>query len=500
MMRGSSTSYAALSWGKSFTTEELMNAEQTLSEAGLNDFRREGNKIMVPASEAETYHAALAEGGSLPLNWGSELEKQMEKGGLFSTPEDVNTRKMAALSNYLDRVLSAIPAIEKASVVLAPSKKRGYSQRGSSVTAAVNVTPRRGHELTMQLVQGIRVSVANAVPDLNSTGVVIFDQRNGKAHTAETDDAYDNKLLTRIQQFEKDYYTKITSALSYIDDVIVTVNVDVEKIKTSVRRSQKLDPKSFETFTNSRKDEDTSREEPDRGEPGNKPNQPRNLQMANGDIKTRTTKKTDSTVQNIPIDVTHLEEVMIGAMPEAVQVSISIPEDYYVAVAAKQGFAEGTTQQEKDAFQASVDLIRQNVKTNVEETVKRNIPQGSPVDSISVIAYTPIDSEEIDTSPTMTQSVGNAMSQWGGAIGLGLFALWTLWMLNKSMTKLPDINEEMVASLNIHQPEEEEEETEDDMADLRETSLRDGLQSVVRDSPELTASVLAKWIQEEKPH
>ena len=38
----------------------------------------------------------------------------------------------------------------------------------------------------------------------------------------------------------------------------------------------------------------------------------------------------------------------------------------------------------------------------------------------------------------MTTRVGEAASQWGGPVGLALFALWALWMLNRSMKRAPD--------------------------------------------------------------
>ncbi|MCH7688469.1 MAG: hypothetical protein IH899_17600 [Planctomycetes bacterium] len=498
MMRDSSGSYTALSWGKAFTTEELINTEQALIAAGLSDYRREGNRIMVPAADVDRYNAVLLEEGSLPDDWGSELLKQLDQNGIFTSSEQSRTRKEAVLAKHLRRIIRQISTIEDAHVIWAPVKNRRLARGGSKVTATVFVKPKRGYELSMQLVQVLRLGVAGAVPDLQPTDVVIIDQANEKVYEAETGDAFDGKLLSRIQQFEKMYYDKVASALSYIDGVLITVNVDLEKVKSSVKRSQKLGSKSFEASTNVKKRDDTFRQQPDRGEPGTRPNQPRNLQTANGNLKTRSTSENNTNTQSIPLDVTITQEQLSGAMPEAVQVSVSIPDDYYRAVALIKGISEGTTPAEKDAFQSEVDIIKGTVKTDVESVVMRNIPLNSAAASISVVSYTPIDRDIPETVQPMTETVVNVVSQWGGAVALGLFALWTLWMLNKSMVKLPEIQDGAIPGLAVHSPDDETENKVDVPEEKHETSVREELQSIVRDSPELTASVLSKWIQEEK--
>ena len=67
------------------------------------------------------------------------------------------------------------------------------------------------------------------------------------------------------------------------------------------------------------------------------------------------------------------------------------------------------------------------------------------------------------------------------------------------MVKLPELQEDAIPGLSVHSPEEEmEHKQEVSSEEKQEASLREDLQSVVRDSPELTASVLAKWIQEDQ--
>src|SRR5690348_11199793 len=85
MLRGNNASYDALSWGKVFTTEELAVAEQALRDANLNDFHRDGQRIMVPHKDVQRYNAALVTAGGLPSHSTSELEKQLEKSNVFTS-------------------------------------------------------------------------------------------------------------------------------------------------------------------------------------------------------------------------------------------------------------------------------------------------------------------------------------------------------------------------------------------------------------------------------
>ena len=75
--------------------------------------------------------------------------------------------------------------------------------------------------------------------------------------------------------------------------------------------------------------------------------------------------------------------------------------------------------------------------------------------------------------------------------GLTLFALWVLWMLNKSMPKLPDATELPESVFAVHAPDEVEQQ----QVETAENTQRDELQTIVRDNPEMAASVLGKWLR-----
>ena len=120
------------------------------------------------------------------------------------------------------------------------------------------------------------------------------------------------------------------------------------------------------------------------------------------------------------------------------------------------------------------------------------IPADSADTAVTVNSFDAIDPQIKVIATPFLETVGGVFRQWGGAVGLALFAMWALWMLNKSMTKLAVDESQQTAGVILHALDEEETE---EVVEASEPTKRDALQSVVQDNPEMTAAVLGKWIQ-----
>lgn len=501
LFQGSSGSYVPLSWGKSFTSEELMNAEETLREAGLSDYRREGMRLLVPRKQVETYNAALMEGGTLPTDWASELEEQVGQSGLFTSEREVHARKNIALGKALGRMIEAVPEIEHAEVIVAPSESRSrWGHEGPDITATVSIRPRRTHKVSSQLVRSVQLAVAGATPDLAAADVTVFDQVNQRSYTFDDEEApYDNRILTRIKQFEENYRTRIAEALSHIQGALVSVHVDLDDVKSSLVREQVVDKESTVAVRESEERlNETVNEKPARAEPGVNPNRPRQLQSFSGQEASRTTTESNSDAVTVP-SFKNITQEHLGAMPDAVQVSVQIPTDYYRKVAAARNVSPGGSENEQQQFQQTLQQIEQDVLQDIQQVVRNQIPADSPDDAVTVVSYAPVDHELPEVEVSYTDTLRDVFSRWGGAAGLALFALWALWMLNKSMSRVPseEPSEEPAAELPSPPAETELEEDEEETP-MPQTTQRDELQSVVRDNPEMAAAILGKWIQAAK--
>lgn len=496
MLRGTGTSYDALSWGKVFTTEELALAEQALRDAGLNDFRRDGQRIMVPHKDVERYNATLVTAGSLPTHSTSELEKQLEKSNVFTSRDQLQALKDVALEKELRRVLKAVPDIEDASVRWARSESTGWLRNRSKVTATVSVRPRHGAELSPRLAQSLRAAVANMVPDLTIADVTVFDLATGTSHMPEkADDPFDSRLVQRVREFSKEYEARIRQALDYIPSVVVTVHVDVDNIRRQAERQTRINPKETVALglTESSRNE-TFKDQPVRAEPGAVPNRPMSLeQRVAHETNRMTTESNSQAVTAASWTITDTE--LISAMPKAVRVSVAVPRDYYRSMALRNGLVEGTTEQEKKDFEKALDEIALKEEARVKQTARTLIPGGSPEDSVHVTSVVRIKPETPEVPTPWLANGIELLSDWGGVVAIVLFAAWALRMLNKSLPKLPELPPEPAASPVIAAAAAGiVAETQSSERSVEEQTARDQLQNVVRDDPESAAAVIGKWL------
>jgi len=496
MWKGSTSSYVPLSWGKVFSNDELRSAEQTLIEAGLDDFRTQGQRILVPASDVERYNAALLVEGNLPTNSMSEFEKQFEKSSVFASREQLQTLKDIALRNQLAIVLRAVPDIEDASVTWARPESRRWPDRGGKVTATVSLRPRRGRTLEPKVVRSVRHAVASMVPDLAPEDVTVFDQSTATAYTADRDgDPFDTELVRKIEEHSERYRRQIAEALAYIPDVIVAVHVDIENLKSQHVREQMVNSKQTVAIeTGERTRTTSSTERATNGEPGAVSNVPRNLQLNSGPTRTSSDSESDNSTRVIP-SYTMTDKEFLSAMPKAVQVSVSIPEDYFRDVAIARGFSEGTTDAEKAAFRQQVATISTEELEKVRKHALALIPADSPDTAVHVTSVTRLQPDDIpDTLPWSVRATELAR-EWGGTVGLGLFAAWALWMLGRSLPKTaPETAESSAAFPASIAPASEDELN----LPTHQPTRHELLQSFVRDNPDATAAVIGRWVQAAK--
>lgn len=401
--------HQAVLFGRTFTTEELATAEKALNQAGLLNYRREDRKLLVPGTELDRYNAALVEFDAVPPDLGSQILKQFESLGPFSTDRHRQEMKDALLLQELRRMIKSVPDIEDARVAVANSgRKVGFGQK-PRVTANVTVKPRAGRELSARLVGSLRQAVASMVPDLQAADVTVFDVARGQAFTGDpNEESLDGRLIQRVREFTKQYEQQIQKALAFIPHATVAVHVDLDNLKSSVIRRERIRVTNDDTTIANR--------------PGSV------QQVAYDDDQDSIHHSAAFRGQISPTDYTRevSERELLAAMPKAVQVSVSIPRDYYRQVATRrQGQAESTKRR------LDLDSIEEEILTKVERTVGRLIPVGSPHDAISVTTIDRMPVETTETALSTTDQLTVLAWKHGGSWGLGLFAVIALWMLSR---------------------------------------------------------------------
>ncbi len=503
---GSSSSMVALSYGKVFSTDEIRNAEQALKEAGLNKFKSEGRQILAPAGEVEKYNAALLQSGSLPSHWAEELEKKLDSTNPFmSSAENLRQTRDALLGKHLVRMILGSPDFEDAEVLWTPvATSRSRFSKDVRMKATIVVKPRAGHELSSRQIQALRDAVTFAIPDLKSTDVTVYDQRKGEAYTPDADnDPLSGRTLALLRESSQLYERRIKDALVHISpDIVVTVNVDIDPTQRTITETRRYDPKkSIEQQQTEQKRMERYRQQPAPAEPGVKSNLPRALAASPGNMQDRTLQDETTTILRTPGGEAVYTEGIPG-LPKVVTVSVLIPEDYYTKAVELEKAAAG--QAKSGGAAKTVDKIKEETEQAVKNIVAGAIPT-DPANpnpkQITVSSYVRLKETPPEIHTSTLDNVTSLLSQWGSAVGLGLFALWALWMLRGTMPKAtapeapaPEASATPLAGAPP-QPAAEKEKPPIEEEPMPTLNDRDLVQTMVRDNPEMAVAIIGKWLQ-----
>ena len=203
-------------------------------------------------------------------------------------------------------------------------------------------------------------------------------------------------------------------------------------------------------------------------------------------------------------------EQLLAAMPRAVQVSVSIPRDYYRDVAARR-----RSQGEQNEARLDLDTIEEDVIAKVERTVARLIPVGSPHEAISVTSVDRLTSD--DTEPTLTanEQLLVLAQRHGGSCLLSLFAVWSLWMLTRltrppahsikspmasaaSLEPMPlshDVSSTISPTINTPlEPRSPKPRTPQPVT-AATSDLLDDIRHLAESDPATAAAVISRWLQ-----
>ncbi len=510
--------FQAVSFGKAFASEELSAAERALNQAGLTNYRREGRKLLAPANQLDRYNAALVEFDAVPADLGTQMLKQFESLGPFTTDRQRQEMKEALLLQELRRMIEAVPDIEHARVAVANSGRRVSFGQKPRVTANVTVKPRAGRELSSRLVASLRQAVASMVPDLSPADVTVFDVARGQAHSGEaTGDASDSHLIQRVREFTRQYEQQIQKALAFIPQAVVAVHVDVDNLKSSVTRNERTRVRGDSQPVFHRQalprptifeDESTSQVTAFRGV------EPAFHETDAETVPQQFEPTTDVHGQSDVVPAGHSdvqrevsEKQLLAAMPRAVQVSVSIPRDYYRDVAARR-----RAQGEQSEARLDLDAIEEDVIAKVERTVGRLIPAGSPHEAISVTSVDRLVSDTPEPMLTMNEQLLVLAQRHGGSIGLSLLAVWALWMLTRLTVRPPRTIEPPpsletapashdIKSPSITPPNTAPLEPRPLKSRIPESvpaalTLRDDIRNLAESDPATAAAVLGRWLTE----
>jgi flagellar M-ring protein FliF len=330
---------------------------------------------------------------------------------------------------------------------------------------------------------------------MRPTDVTVVDLKTGRApRLPGKDDEYNSGYVDAIRHYTTHYESNIAKALLDIPNVQVAVNVQIDAVASQTERERKYDAKAFPYKTVEDTQKEETNESAPQSEPGVTANQPRNSRAPAVAKQSRSNEKTLTKTDSVPTGVRETVAEKVGYTPKSVQATVSIPKDYYRDVLLKQGVEET----DKTAFQAKMLQVQSEKEKEIRERVARLIIVAAgetAADAVSVSSYDRLETIEAPAPVSLAAQLSDAVTQWGGPAGLTLFALWALFMLNRSVQRTNRAQSATAAkspagkgSAASAAPAVEEDEL------TREPTKRDRLQTLVKDNPEMAATVISRWL------
>ncbi len=493
--KGSGSDYVPLLQGRVLEEHQLRDVEDALYSSGLTGWRRQGADIMVPKGRQEEFAKALAATSFSPEIY-DIVSEGLSSVTFMSSPSEKRTildqllkkQKSLEIENYHD--------VQIAQVNWTPRPRRPSYRMQEVMTGSVSVRMKGNRELTPQEVDVFRTAVANGVLGLDRRNVDVIDMANNRTYRVDENDSNDLYFRT-LHDHERSLRQKIEESLSYIRDVVVTVRVELEKQESMKSREVKYDPKAIvvEKFNKGRTE--SMQENKRRAEPGTNANNPLRVPET-ARASTQRDSQTDETEQKSIVSGQESFAVTQGLRLISSSVSVTIPESYYQEWLKQEGVerpASNATDEEKAAYRAKILAKETEIKPNVAAVVSKFItaPEGvEPATLVSVISAPSLDPVP-DEGPGMMDQAGGLVKEYGRGAGLALFALAALFMLNRSLKGAPAAPEPDIASILTPPTPDEPEEPVHEPEPLP-PSRREDVQFLVKDNPEMAASLLNKWI------
>jgi flagellar M-ring protein FliF len=378
----------------------------------------------------------------------------------------------------------------------------------------------RGGQLEEEQVKAIRNVVASAYAGLDRRNITITDLNGmtyGGAIGADGVSEEESIYAAHKQKYEREWQRKIKEQLSYISGVIVGINVDLHPEITHKTDKVQYDSKPVALNIQESTKEATTRAPNIGGRVGaqangveTQGNRPIAVTMGGGGPESQTTESRSNSQAVPSYDTTIIEKARLT--PRKVTASIDIPASYYVEVWKKRN-PQPADKPAKQPEQAELATIEAETKQRLKETVRNLLPDvdkgTDPYPHIVVETYT--DTPKLAAAPpSLATTAGSWLAdnwQTLAMVGVGLASLLMLRGMIRAPGGAPGAaaavathHETAAPNLTVHQPPDEEEAEPVRALKKRFQSsgpdLKAELHEIVKDNPDVAATILRSWIGE----
>ncbi|QDU55321.1 flagellar M-ring protein FliF C-terminal domain-containing protein [Aeoliella mucimassa] len=488
---------AFLFGGERFSQAELNKMMGALSSANVSGWEIDSDRISVPLSKQQDAIAAIANAGALPANFSSYMDNAIDKASPMESRRQFELRTKTARENQLSLIITHMPWVESANVMLDIAERHGLN-RTSNSTASVVVTPKQGEVMDQYRARNVKKLVAGSLSSLTTDNVQFINGGDDSFNGNEP--WFDDPYLREREELQKSYKSRIITGLSYIPGVRVEVSADLNN-KSSQRKIETTPNESKAIRSVTESESENSRVNDLGGRPGLVPNGPGRNGLDEGLNRENTTQiARDNTNEEFKVGETTIEEISEGFKPDELYASIAIPRDYVVDI-WQQNNPDGDPTEITDTEMRTLET---NTKIDVERFVQNILPRLSLGEDeyrqVEVIFYDAV-KRKAPPGPTMAESaMAWAGRYWGSVSMLGLAAV-SLLMLRSALKPAKDADPTGSLEIDFGAPQyaegtaRESEENERPKLKIKKTdSLKEDLSDMVREDPDAAANILRAWI------
>ena len=463
--------------------------------------------------------ADMSQSGQLPEQTGIFFDNLFDIQTFTQTNQQHHTAYLIAKQNELGRVISEMPGIDRAKVMLNVPPTTGIGHRMSKASASVSVQTVSGDRIAQRTVDAIAAFVAGATERVNIEDVSITDGL-ASYKARDPDELVLGDRLSYARGIEREFERKIEPIVG-IEGARVMVTADVNLSRSQIDELYVLpNNEGSQVFTIRDRTMDT--EDASKGggaEPGIRSNTGATVNTGSGPGQSSTTSEVESEMSAQPGSRRTKTDVPGGDWTKIVA-TIGIPRGSIVRMLQSQGTpgAEGEAplpddQEVTGAFEAQKQRLTEAVQEHLTATTRK----GERVAGVVKVTLLPIDAPSTGgLAPGAASPTGFPFLELaGGGSGLmervlvgalALFAVGMMLMMVRKAGKKIELPspEELVgippalASENDIVGEADETDTpmtgiEVDDHQAQANKMLEQVSDLVQKNPETAARLIGRW-------
>jgi flagellar M-ring protein FliF len=513
--------------GEMLQPREADAVESAIAAAGLSDFERQGNRVLVPRGQKAAYLAAVANGGALPANFDTLLLDESDQISWLTDSKTRDARMKAARERQLSMLVRMMDGVAEAQVLYDVRENTGFERK--QITATVSIRPAPGESLTPTRERMIRLAVCKAIAGLEVDDVAILnlaDASQTEGGGELSSDAIDSPYFRAKLAYEQIMKAKVEDVLRHIPGVRVQIMAELDDTLAAETHVVKPDGEPQTLSEETDKSTDTTTQVEDRGRPGLTANGPGGTPPDEAVAKNEQRIETDTRTAESWVPTSDEVRQTSGLVPQHVRAAIAIPSDFIVKV-----WRERTPDAAEDAAPTAADItnITDEYVMNIESTVSQLFPrepEDVPYPNVKVTVFQSLTPPPLVEPSTMSRALMWAGGNSGSLIMAGL-ALVSLVMLRSMVKSIPPTETSVILQTPMAREGAGEANDEVDaprgggrgdaatgpgggeavagkpardrggrpkLKLKKGASLKDDLTDLVREDPDAAAAILRNWI------